>query len=53
MLTLNDWFLSLPVGRQKILLEDKWMLAQAAFEYGYKRGCEEQKERDACILVSK
>lgn len=31
---LNDWFLSLPHGRQMILREDKWMLANAAFEAG-------------------
>jgi hypothetical protein len=31
---LNDWFLSLPEGRQKVLVEDKWMLAEAAFEAG-------------------
>ncbi len=31
---LNDWFLSLPEGRQGVLLEDKWMLASAAFEAG-------------------
>lgn len=32
--SLNEWFLSLGEGRQKILLEDKWMLANAAFEAG-------------------
>lgn len=31
---LHDWFLSLPEGRQKVLSEDKWMLANAAFEAG-------------------
>jgi hypothetical protein len=31
---LNDWFLSLPTGRQAVLLEDKWMLAGAAFLAG-------------------
>ena len=31
---LNDWFLSLPAGRQAVLLEDKWMLAGAAFLAG-------------------
>lgn len=31
---VNDWFLSLPEGRQAVLREDKWMLAQAAFEAG-------------------
>jgi len=31
---LNDWFLSLPDGRQKVLTDDKWMLAGAAFIAG-------------------
>jgi hypothetical protein len=31
---LNDWFLSLPEGRRAVLLEDKWMLAGAAFLAG-------------------
>jgi hypothetical protein len=31
---LNDWFLSLPTERQDVLLEDKWMLAGAAFLAG-------------------
>jgi len=31
---LNDWFLSLPPWRQAVLLEDKWMLAGAAFLAG-------------------
>ena len=31
---LNDWFLSLPTGRQAVLLENKWMLAGAAFLAG-------------------
>ena len=31
---INDWFLSLPAGRQAVLLEDKWMLAGAAFLAG-------------------
>lgn len=31
-MTFNEWFTSLPEGRQKVLREDKWMLANAAFE---------------------
>jgi hypothetical protein len=32
---LNEWFLGLPEGRQKALLDgDRWMLAGAAFEAG-------------------
>lgn len=30
--TLNEWFLSLPKERQQVLIEDKWTLANAAFE---------------------
>lgn len=30
--TLNEWFLSLHPERQKVLSEDKWLLANAAFE---------------------
>ena len=46
-MTFNEWFCSLPEGRQAVLLEDKWMLAQAAFEAG------EASERDACANVCK
>lgn len=31
-MTFNEWFMSLTEGRQKVLREDKWMLAAAAFE---------------------
>ena len=31
---INDWFLSLPAGRQAVLLENKWTLAGAAFLAG-------------------
>lgn len=34
MRTFNKWFMSLPEGRQAVLREDKWMLANAAFEAG-------------------
>lgn len=34
MKTLNEWFLSLVPGRQAVLVEDKWMLASAAYEAG-------------------
>lgn len=30
----NGWFLSLEEGRQAVLRDDKWMLAEAAFEAG-------------------
>jgi len=32
--SLNEWFASLEPGRQAVLREDKWMLANAAFEAG-------------------
>ena len=32
---INDWFCNLEEGRQKILLEDKWLLANAFGEYIY------------------
>lgn len=31
-MTMNAWFDRLPPGRQKVLTEDKWMLAQAAWD---------------------
>lgn len=34
LMDFNEWWLSLPEGRQKVLIEDKWMLANAAFEAG-------------------
>ena len=36
--SFNAWFISLPEGRQAILREDKWMLAQAAFDAGMNLG---------------
>jgi hypothetical protein len=32
--TMNEWFLSLPEGRQRVLHESKWMLAEAAYNAG-------------------
>lgn len=37
-LSFNEWFLSLPAGRQEVLREDKWMLAEAAFSAGIEQG---------------
>jgi len=31
MKTFNEWFTSLAEGRQKVLREDKWMLAENAY----------------------
>lgn len=36
--SFNAWFITLPEGRQAILREDKWMLAQAAFDAGMNLG---------------
>ena len=33
-LTFNEWFTSLEKGRQAVLRDDKWMLADAAFQAG-------------------
>lgn len=33
MSAFNEWFLSLPEGRQKVLRDDKWNLAEAAFNH--------------------
>lgn len=33
-MTFNEWLLSLSEGRRSVLIEDKWMLAQAAYEAG-------------------
>lgn len=35
ILNINDWFLALPEGKQKALLEHKWTLASAAHQAGY------------------
>jgi hypothetical protein len=43
---LNDWFLSLPTGRQVVLLEDKWMLAGAAFLAGKTTAAQRQWDYD-------
>lgn len=40
-MTFNEWFMSLPEGRQKVLREDKWVLANAAFEAGARLSREE------------
>lgn len=44
---LNDWFLSLPKGRQDILKDDKWMLAEAAFRAGLELGEKKAKANGA------
>ncbi|TWI48027.1 hypothetical protein IQ22_04220 [Pseudomonas duriflava] len=41
--TLNQWFLSLEEGRQAVLREDKWMLAENAYQAGI------EAARAACI----
>lgn len=32
--SMNEWFLALPTERQAVLTQDKWMLAEAAFDAG-------------------
>lgn len=34
MKTFNEWYLSLEKDRQQVLRDDKWMMANAAFEAG-------------------
>lgn len=52
--TMDEWFLSLEKGRQAMLREDKWMLAQAAFIAGAVAGQSEQlsaaNRREAAAL---
>lgn len=33
----NDWWLSLPEGRRKVLIDDKWALANAAYQASQNR----------------
>lgn len=52
-MTFNEWFTKLPEGRQKILREDKWMLAEAAFEAGVSFGRSTNKEGRYLVPLSK
>jgi hypothetical protein len=40
---VNDWFLSLPEGRQKVLKDDKWMLADNAYRHGVEVGMQSKQ----------
>lgn len=42
--TMNQWFTELPEGRQAVLREDKWMLANNAFEAGVAAKADDVKE---------
>lgn len=44
MSEFNDWFCSLPEGRQAVLRDDKWRLADNAFQAGFEQA---QAEIDA------
>lgn len=44
MKEFNDWFASLPEGRQAVLRDDKWLLADSAYQAGQ---VEAQAEIDA------
>lgn len=37
-MSFNDWWLSLSSSRQKVLIEDKWMLADNAFQAAKSQG---------------
>jgi len=41
----NKWFLSLEKGRQRVLIENKWMLADAAFLAGKEQAQREIAEK--------
>jgi len=43
---VNEWFLTLPLKRQAVLREDKWMLANAAAQAAIKA------ERERCALIA-
>lgn len=49
--TLNEWFLSLPEGRQDILKEDKWMLAEAAFQAGREAAEAGDARERKCLII--
>jgi len=40
----NRWFIGLEKGKQEVLLEDKWMLANAAFLAGKEQASKEIAE---------
>lgn len=52
-MTLNEWFLSLPEGRQKVLREDKWMLAEAAWEAAKEDAFKEAERMGEVALFQK
>lgn len=41
---INRWFLELEKGRQEVLLQDKWLLANAAFLAGKEQAIREISE---------
>lgn len=43
-MTMNGWFLALEPGRQAVLREDRWMLANNAFDAGLKSGMQFTKD---------
>lgn len=52
MSAFNQWFLSLEPGRQAVLREDKWMLADNAFQAGEESKqaiIDEQKQEIAAL----
>ena len=50
--TLNEWFLSLEDGRQAVLRDDKWMLADNAFEAGKAISSEELMRLNGALKIN-
>ena len=48
---IHDWFLTLPEGEQKILREDRWMLASRAWEAALTFGKEPVAEVPCSALL--
>ncbi len=48
---MNTWFCSLPDERKAILRDDKWMLAQAAFDAGRSYAAEQSASRVRATVI--
>ena len=47
----NGWFCSLPEGRQAALRDEKWMLADSAYQAGYAQAQAEIKHLKNVIAM--
>lgn len=47
----NDWFCSLPVGQQAVLRDEKWVLADNAYQAGYAQAKAEIKHLKNVIAM--